>query len=109
MACGLADGARVPLSAPMYRSGLSAITVLATPVGCEITLEPRVDVETALRRTDAHRVAHPYRVPRMHVRLLRVPSKTSARRDLGSVRHVASTGTLCPPEVERQTIEWWGR
>jgi acyl-CoA synthetase (AMP-forming)/AMP-acid ligase II len=54
------------------------------------------------------RVTHPYLVPTMYVRLLRLPEDVRNKYDLSSVKFVSSTGAPCAPDVKRAMIDWWG-
>jgi long-chain acyl-CoA synthetase len=73
-----------------------------------LLLEQRFDAERTLQLIEQHRLTHAYLVPTLYVRLLRLPDAVKRKYDVSSMRHVASTGSACPPEVKRAMIDWWG-
>jgi long-chain acyl-CoA synthetase len=106
---GIVPGMRALLNAPMYHSAPNAYAVAVTQVeDATLLLEQRFDAERTLQLIERHRLTHAYLVPTLYVRLLRLPDAVKCRYDLSSMRHVACTGSACPPDVKRAMIDWWG-
>ena len=106
---GLEPGMRALLNAPIYHSAPNAYaTGVCQMQDAMLLLEQRFDAERTLQLIEQHRLTHAYLVPTLYVRLLRLPDDVKRRYDLGSMRHVSSTGSACPPEVKRAMIDWWG-
>jgi long-chain acyl-CoA synthetase len=106
---GIVPGMRALLNAPMYHSAPTAYAVGVTQIeNSTLLLEQRFDAERTLQLIEQHRLTHAYLVPTLYVRLLRLPDAVKRRYDVSSMRHVASTGSACPPEVKRAMIDWWG-
>jgi long-chain acyl-CoA synthetase len=96
------------LSAPIYHSAPASYLNCCAQSGAVLRLEPKFDAIRLLELIERDRVTHLYLVPTMYQRLLRLPDKTRAARDISSVRFVASTGSPCPPAVKQAMIDWWG-
>ncbi|MCW5658503.1 MAG: AMP-binding protein [Burkholderiaceae bacterium] len=106
---GIEPGMRALLNAPMYHSAPNAYAVgVSTVEDSTLLLEQRFDAERTLQLIEQHRLTHAYLVPTLYVRLLRLPDAVKRKYDVSSMRHVASTGSACPPEVKRAMIDWWG-
>jgi len=106
---GIVPGMRALLNAPMYHSAPNAYAVGVTQIDhATLLLEQRFDAERTLQLIEQHRLTHAYLVPTLYVRLLRLPDAVKRRYDISSMRHVASTGSACPPDVKRAMIDWWG-
>jgi long-chain acyl-CoA synthetase len=73
-----------------------------------LRLEPKFDAQSTLSAIERLHITHPYLVPTMYVRLLRLPEEVRNRYDLSSVKFVSSTGAPCAPDVKRAMIDWWG-
>lgn len=101
-------GSRALLAAPLYHSAPASYLNNAAQVACTLYLQPRFDAEATLALIARERITHAYLVPTMFQRLLRLAPEVRARYDVSSIRHVASTGSPCPPEVRRAMIDWWG-
>jgi long-chain acyl-CoA synthetase len=102
-------GMRALLNAPMYHSAPNAYAVATTQIdNATLLLEQRFDAERTLQLIEQHHLTHAYLVPTLYVRLLRLPDAVKRKYDIRSMRHVASTGSACPPEVKRAMIDWWG-
>jgi long-chain acyl-CoA synthetase len=76
--------------------------------GAWLRLEPKFDAQSTLSTIERLQVTHPYLVPTMYVRLLRLPEDVRYKYDLSSVKFVSSTGAPCAPDVKRAMIDWWG-
>ena len=107
-ALGLTPDARCLISAPLYHSAPCASSLIAAQFGAWLRLEPKFDAQSTLSTIERLRVTHPYLVPTMYVRLLRLPDDVRYKYDLSSVKFVSSTGAPCAPDVKRAMIDWWG-
>ena len=107
-ALGLTPGARCLISAPLYHSAPCIISLMIAQFGAWLRLEPKFDAQSTLSIIDRLRITHPYLVPTMYVRLLRLPDDVRKKYDLSSVKFVSSTGAPCAPDVKRAMIDWWG-
>jgi long-chain acyl-CoA synthetase len=105
---GLTPGARCLISAPLYHSAPCASSLMVAQFGAWLRLEPKFDAQSTLSTIERLRITHPYLVPTMYVRLLRLPEDVRKRYDLSSVQFVSSTGAPCAPDVKRAMIDWWG-
>jgi long-chain acyl-CoA synthetase len=108
MAYGIVPGLRALVNAPLYHSAPNSYALGVTQVGGTLFLEERFDAERTLALIHEHRITHAYLVPTMYVRMLALPADVRARYDLSCMKHVASTGSPCPPDVKRAMIDWWG-
>ena len=105
---GLTPGARCLISAPLYHSAPCASSLMVAQFGAWLRLEPKFDAQSTLSIIERLKITHPYLVPTMYVRLLRLPKDVRKRYDLSSVQFVSSTGAPCAPDVKRAMIDWWG-
>jgi long-chain acyl-CoA synthetase len=105
---GITPEARCLVSAPLYHSAPCSFALMVAQFGAWLRLEPRFDAEATLATIERWRITHPYLVPTMYVRLLRLPEEVRHRYDLSSVQFVSSTGAPCAPDVKRAMIDWWG-
>ena len=105
---GVAPGARMLITAPLYHSSANAAALMAVQMGALAVLQPRFDPEELLALVERHRITTMTVVPTMLVRLLKLPAETRSRYDLQSLVHVSHTAAPCPPDVKRQIIDWWG-
>lgn len=107
-ALGLSPGARCLISAPLYHSAPCVTSLMMAQFGGWLRLEPKFDAQSTLSTIERLRITHPYLVPTMYVRLLRLPEDVRNKYDLSSVKFVSSTGAPCAPDVKRAMIDWWG-
>ena len=107
-ALGLTPDARCLISAPLYHSAPCVSSLMIAQFGAWLRLEPKFDAQSTLSTIEHLRVTHPYLVPTMYVRLLRLPKDVRYKYDLSSVKFVGSTGAPCAPDVKRAMIDWWG-
>ena len=107
-ALGLTPDARCLISAPLYHSAPCISSLMLAQFGAWLRLEPRFDAQSTLSTIERLQVTHPYLVPTMYVRLLRLPEDVRSKYDLSSVKFVSSTGAPCAPDVKRAMIDWWG-
>jgi long-chain acyl-CoA synthetase len=105
---GLAPDARCLISAPLYHSAPCVSSLMVAQFGAWLRIEPKFDAQSTLSTIERLRITHPYLVPTMYVRLLRLPQDVRNRYDLSSVKFVSSTGAPCAPDVKRAMIDWWG-
>lgn len=92
---------------PMYHTGpLSGMRALAA--GTPIVVLGRFDAERVLAAIDTYAIETSVMVPTHFQRLLQLPPEVRARYDVSSMRHLAHTGAVCPLDVKRQMIEWFG-
>jgi long-chain acyl-CoA synthetase len=105
---GLSPGARCLISAPLYHSAPCVSSLMMAQFGAWLRLEPKFDAQSTLSTIERLRITHPYLVPTMYVRLLRLPEDVRNKYDLSSVKFVSSTGAPCAPDVKRAMIDWWG-
>jgi long-chain acyl-CoA synthetase len=105
---GLTPEARCLISAPLYHSAPCASSLMVAQFAAWLRLEPKFDAQSTLSTIERLRITHPYLVPTMYVRLLRLPENVRNKYDLSSVKFVSSTGAPCAPDVKRAMISWWG-
>lgn len=92
---------------PMYHTGpLSGMRLLVA--GVASVIRSRFDAEATLRAIDEYRTESAVMVPTHFLRLLALPDAVKARYDVSSMKFVTHTGALCPLEVKRAMIDWWG-
>ena len=72
-ALGLTPDARCLISAPLYHSAPCVSSLMMAQFGAWLRLEPKFDAQSTLSTIERLRVTHPYLVPTMYVRLLRLP------------------------------------
>jgi len=105
---GVEPGMRTAAVAPLYHSAPAFHGIQSLMTGELIVVHPRLDPERLLADIERYRLSELYLVPTHYVRLLRLPDEVKRRHDLSSLKHVASTGSPCPPAVKRAMIDWWG-
>jgi long-chain acyl-CoA synthetase len=98
-ALGLTTDARCLISAPLYHSAPCAFSLMIAQFGAWLRLESKFDALSTLSTIERLRVTHPYLVPTMYVRLLRLPEEVRYKYDLSSLKFVSSTGAPCAPDV----------
>jgi long-chain acyl-CoA synthetase len=105
---GITPAARCLISAPLYHSAPCSFANMVAQFGAWLRLESKFDAEATLSAIERFRITHPYLVPTMYVRLLRLPEEVRNKYDLSSVQFVSSTGAPCAPDVKRAMMDWWG-
>lgn len=108
IASGMAPGVTAMLCAPIYHSASTMYLVQACDAGATLVLEPAFEALRTLELIERHAVTHAYLVPTMYRRLLALSEAERVRFSVATLRHVASTGSPCAPEVKRRMIEWFG-
>ena len=92
---------------PMYHTGpLSGMRLLVA--GKASVILDRFDAEKALQTIHEYRTESAVMVPTHFIRLLALPDEVKAKYDVTSMKMVAHTGAVCPVDVKRAMIEWWG-
>jgi long-chain acyl-CoA synthetase len=105
---GITPDARCLISAPLYHSAPCTFANVVAQFGAWLRLEPKFDAQATLALIERFRITHPYLVPTMYVRLLRLAEDIRDKYDLSSVQFVSSTGAPCAPDVKRAMMDWWG-
>jgi long-chain acyl-CoA synthetase len=80
----------------------------ALHMGQVVVLAQSFTPEGLLRLIEAHGVTQAYIVPTMFTRLLLLPESVRSRYSVASLQRVVHGGSLCPIDVKRRMIEWWG-
>lgn len=92
---------------PMYHTGpLSGMRLLVA--GKASVILDRFDAEKTLQTIHDYRTESAVMVPTHFIRLLALPDDVKAKYDVSSMKMVAHTGAVCPVDVKRAMIEWWG-
>lgn len=99
---------RALLTGPLYHSAPNVYALNCTRFGELLVLQPKFDAEDVLRLVDEHRLTHMHAVPTMFGRLLDLPADVKARYDVSSLVAVVHGAAVCPPDVKRDMIAWWG-
>jgi long-chain acyl-CoA synthetase len=95
------------VAGPLYHAGPhAAVTLLLT--GHQVTVGGRFDPDKALHAIERQRIATSVMVPTHLIRLLALPPERRMRADVSSLRMVSLTGSVCPIQVKRSMIEWFG-
>ena len=99
---------RALLTGPLYHSAPNVYALNCTRVGQLLVLQPKFDAEDVLRLVDEHRLSHMHAVPTMFGRLLDLDDYVKARYDVSGLVAVVHGAAVCPPDVKRDMIAWWG-
>lgn len=92
---------------PMYHTGpLSGMRTLAA--GTPIVVLGRFDAEAVLDAIQRYGIESTVMVPTHFRRLLQLPAEVKALYDLSSLKLVTHTGAVCPLDVKKQMIDWFG-
>src|SRR5262249_17995969 len=92
---------------PMYHTGpLSGVRLLAA--GIPVVVLGRFDAEDVLRAIETYRAETSVMVPTHFIRLLALPEEVRSKYDVSSIKLVGHTGAVCPVDVKRAMIDWWG-
>jgi long-chain acyl-CoA synthetase len=78
-------------------------------VGAQLWIMTTFDPEEALSLIERHGVTDTICVPTHLVRMLRIPAATRDRYDVSSMRRIFHIAATMPPDVKRQTIDWFGQ
>ena len=99
---------RALLTGPLYHSAPNVYAQNCTRVGQLLVLQPKFEAEDLLRLVDRHRLTHLHAVPTMFSRLLDLGDDVKGRYDVSSLVAVVHGAAVCPPDVKRAMIAWWG-
>jgi len=92
---------------PMYHTGpLSGMRTLAA--GVPTVVIGKFDAERVLRVIDMYRPESTVMVPTHFKRLLELDATVRARYDVSSMKLMSHTGAVCPIDVKKRMIEWFG-
>ena len=105
---GIRPGDTALLCAPFYHSAPMSYLLHCCVMQVVLVIESGFQAERALNLIQRHRVTHAYLVPTMFQRLLGLSEDVRLTYDVSSLRHVASTGSPCAPQIKRDMIEWFG-
>src|SRR3546814_16638959 len=93
----------------MHHGGCASFYQGALNVGQALAIMGKFDAEAALAMIERHGVTTAYMVPTQFVRPLRLPTATSERYDVSSLRTVVHTAAPCAGEVKRKMMDWGGQ
>src|SRR5262245_12628728 len=96
------------VGSPLYHTAVLVFAGSAIHTGHTVVVMDKWTPEDMLRLIDIHRVTNTHMVPTQFVRLLGLPDDVRAKYDVSSLRHMVKAAAPCPPEVERQMVEWLG-
>jgi len=99
---------RAVMTGPLYHSAPNAYAMNCVRAGGLLVLQPRFDASQLLALIGRHRISHMHVVPTMFNRLLALPQAERAQADVSSLRSVAHGAAMCPRDVKRAMIDWWG-
>ncbi|GAA1555944.1 acyl-CoA synthetase [Actinomadura kijaniata] len=92
---------------PLYHTG-PLYGVRAFAGGITLGVLGRFDAEAVLRAIEEWGIRVSVMVPTHFVRLLELPAEVRAGYDVSGLMLVVHTGSVCPADVKRAMIEWWG-
>ncbi|MBW8825166.1 MAG: AMP-binding protein [Acidobacteria bacterium] len=92
---------------PLYHVG-TLTSSKAIFFGTAMIVQGRFDAEGTLANIDGYGVTTSVMVPTHFQRLLALPDEVKARYDLSTLERVAHTGAICPVDVKRAMIDWFG-
>jgi long-chain acyl-CoA synthetase len=99
---------RAVLPGPLYHSAPNFHSVTGVRRGELLILQPRFDPGDLLDIIERHRISHIHMVPTMFSRLLNLPESRRMSFDSSSLKAVVHGAAICPVEVKRKMIAWWG-
>jgi bile acid-coenzyme A ligase len=101
------DGA-ILLPGPLYNNGPFMCTMLGLFVGNHAVLMPRFDEVEALELFARHKVDWTFIVPTMMNRIWRLGEDVRDRYDLGHLKVVLHSASICPVWLKQAWIDWLG-
>lgn len=109
IAAGTLPEAHVLLCASLLYHGapLEAV-IFGLHLGHVAILMDVLDPEAILRLIDRHRVTMAYMVPALFTRLLHLSTTVRSHYSTASLQKVLHTGAMCPVEIKKRMIDWWG-
>jgi long-chain acyl-CoA synthetase len=99
---------RAVMTGPLYHSAPGSYAGNCARYGELLVLQPKFDAHELLDLIEHHRISHVHLVPTMFSRLLGLPDERKARFDHSSLRAVTHGSAMCPANVKRAMIDWWG-
>lgn len=99
---------RALMPGPLYHSAPGVYALNCLRHGEVLVLQPRFDAEHALDLIARHRLSHAHMVPTMFARMLALPDAVRKRYDVTTLKAVVHGAALCPPDIKRAMIDWWG-
>jgi len=99
---------RTLVAAPLFHSWGLAHLVLGLGLSSTLVLHRRFDAEETLRSIDEHGITALIVVPLMLQRILERGPKVVRRYDSGSLRVIASSGSVLPGELATQVMDTFG-
>jgi long-chain acyl-CoA synthetase len=94
--------------APLYHTAPNVHAMYAVRLGMDLHIMPRFDPVEFLRIVQEERIEHALMVPTMFVRLLKLPEGVRRAFDVSSLKAVVHASAVCPLEVKRAMIDWFG-
>lgn len=98
----------IVIGPPVFHGFGLAFLGVALFIGAPVVLRRRFDPVAALEAIERHRATHLVGVPVMLQRVLGLPPEERARRDLSSLRGVASAGAPLAPDVATAFMDTFG-
>jgi long-chain acyl-CoA synthetase len=77
-------------------------------LGGTVVVMEHFDAATFLRLVGEYRITHTQVVPKMFVRMLKLPADERGAFDLSTLRCAIHAAAPCPVPVKQQIIDWWG-
>ncbi len=99
---------RAVMTGPLYHSAPNIYAQNCVRFGEVLVLMPRFDARQLLALITQHRISHMHAVPTMFSRLLDLPQPERAAFDHSVIKAVVHGAAMCPPEIKRDMIAWWG-
>jgi len=99
---------RAVLPGPLYHSAPNFHSLNCVRHGELLILQPRFNPGELLDIIEQHRISHIHMVPTMFSRLLNLPESRRRSFDSSSLKAVVHGAAICPIEVKRKMIDWWG-
>lgn len=99
---------RAIMTGPLYHSAPNSYAINCVRFGELLVLQPKFDAQELLDLIETHRISHLHMVPTMFSRLLRLPQPRRDSFDTSTLRAVTHGAAMCPPELKKAMIHWWG-
>jgi long-chain acyl-CoA synthetase len=99
---------RAAMPGPLYHSAPNVYALNCVHYGELLVLQPRFDANELLDLVERHQISHFHAVPTMFNRLLKLPTERRQRFDPSSLKAVVHGAAMCPIDVKRAIIDWWG-
>ena len=99
---------RAVMPGPLYHSAPNFHALNSVRYGELLILQPRFNPNELLAIIEQQRISHIHMVPTMFSRLLNLPEDRRMAFDSSSLKAVVHGAAICPVEVKRKMIDWWG-